>query len=442
MDETTRIENTPNKPIEATVRSAKLELSPPIAPTMNALDQFLDANATRLFNFLKIIIFMLLLLALLFILINIYSKHGIVILPFEISKNESLSGIAIADQLTAELIRIKQIHNIKYNELILQRNSSLFGTQFTTEQSLGNQKMVDPKTKFMEFSMADIGTIDVGSNSLSLGNIIIAFKNICPYSNPDTIIRGSLQRYGSTIVIVALLEGNDVQSWTVRQPIDNNNEEQLHEMIRNLSFMIAHDLPQSNVSAKTWSGLKYYTEAIDAFHQYKLSENLNALSLAGNYSLEAISSERGYKEPFDLLLYLEATYASIGRQSDATEYCNRTTNLFPKSADGWFNKGFVLGYLGDDENAVKAYDKAIEIDPNYAAASNNKGTALYRLKKYDDAIEAYDKAIEIDPNYAAAYDNKGGALEALNRTSEANAVFDEAKTLGWIRPNPNNGQYV
>jgi|GEM_PF-5917876 len=31
-------------------------------------------------------------------------------------------------------------------------------------------------------------------------------------------------------------------------------------MIKNMAYMIARDLPQSNVSAKTWEGLKYYTE--------------------------------------------------------------------------------------------------------------------------------------------------------------------------------------
>ena len=138
--------------------------------------------------------------------------------------------------------------------------------------------MVVPKSEIIEFSMADTGTIDIGSNSLSLGKLIIAFKNICPGSEPVTIIRGSLQRYGSNIFLVAVLEGGNVQSWMVRQPIERNNGEQLHEMIRNLSFMIAHDLPQSNVSAKTWEGLKYYTEALDAYHQYKLSGNPEDIS--------------------------------------------------------------------------------------------------------------------------------------------------------------------
>ena len=37
----------------------------------------------------------------------------------------------------------------------------------------------------------------------------------------------------------------------------------------------------------------------------------------------------------------------------------------------------------------------------------NKGLALDNLNKYDEAIKAFDKAIEINPKYSAAWDNKG-----------------------------------
>jgi len=314
MDENARREDIPNKPIDSNltidVRSAKIELSSHIASNPDALDQRLDFVATCLFNFIKIVALIFLILAICFILHKIYIQQGVVILPFEISKNENISGIAIADQLTAELMRIKLIHNIENNKGInLGAEGNRFVTSFSSEQSLGNQEMVVPKTEFVEFAMKDIGTINVGSNSLSLGSIITAFKNICPHSNPNVIIRGSLQRYGSNIAIVAILEGDDVQSWTVRQPINKSNEEQLHEMIMNLSFMIAHDLPGSNVSAKTWMGLKYNTEALDAYHQFAISRDPNVLSQAVEYSLEAIRSEIEYRDPFSLLLLLELTYA-------------------------------------------------------------------------------------------------------------------------------------
>jgi hypothetical protein len=235
MDETTRIKNTPNKSVGS--MSLEPEFSSPIA-TNKKLDrtQLLETIATQIKTILKICIFTLLLLALIFIFIKMYTQQGIVIMPFEISKNENLSGIAIADQLTAELMQIQKIHRIETKKIILVTNSSYSVSQFSSEGTLGNREIVVPKAEIVEFSMANTGTINVGSNSLSPGNIIIAFKNICPGSKPVTTIRGSLQRYGSTIVLVAVLEGGNVQSWMERQTIDNNNEEQLHEMIKNLEL--------------------------------------------------------------------------------------------------------------------------------------------------------------------------------------------------------------
>jgi tetratricopeptide (TPR) repeat protein len=63
-------------------------------------------------------------------------------------------------------------------------------------------------------------------------------------------------------------------------------------------------------------------------------------------------------------------------------------------------KGVALLNLGNYEEAIKCYDKAIEIEPNNAEAWNNKGIVLGRLSKYEEAIACYDKAIEIEPDYA------------------------------------------
>ncbi len=62
------------------------------------------------------------------------------------------------------------------------------------------------------------------------------------------------------------------------------------------------------------------------------------------------------------------------------------------------------------DEAIKAFDKAIEIDAQYTYAWYNKGHVLELLDKFDEAIKAFDKAIEINPQYAKAWYNKGVAL--------------------------------
>ena len=127
MDETTRTEDAKDKQVDS--RSASPVISSPIANN-RAQDrgQLLDKISNRLFTILKIVGFSLLLLAIILIFKEIYTPQGVVIMPFEISKNENLSGIAIADQLTAELLRIQQIHNVKNDEIVLRTSSSYYTT--------------------------------------------------------------------------------------------------------------------------------------------------------------------------------------------------------------------------------------------------------------------------------------------------------------------------
>jgi Flp pilus assembly protein TadD len=55
--------------------------------------------------------------------------------------------------------------------------------------------------------------------------------------------------------------------------------------------------------------------------------------------------------------------------------------------------------------------------------------ALTKLNRNDQAIVAFDKALELDPSNADAWHGKAIALEKLDRTTEANASLEEARKL-------------
>ena len=69
--------------------------------------------------------------------------------------------------------------------------------------------------------------------------------------------------------------------------------------------------------------------------------------------------------------------------------------FWPKNAGAWFNKGNALQGLDKYNEAMQAYDKAIEIDPNYVDAWFNKGTLLGKLGKNEDAKKCFDKVIQL-----------------------------------------------
>jgi tetratricopeptide (TPR) repeat protein len=52
---------------------------------------------------------------------------------------------------------------------------------------------------------------------------------------------------------------------------------------------------------------------------------------------------------------------------------------------------------GDPDMALLRYEEAAAQDPRSAKAWTGKGTALQQLERYEEALAAYDRAIELDP---------------------------------------------
>src|SRR5208283_252017 len=81
-----------------------------------------------------------------------------------------------------------------------------------------------------------------------------------------------------------------------------------------------------------------------------------------------------------------------------------------QNSAAWDNKGIALCKLGKFDEAITAYDKAIEVDPQNSGAWYNKGRTLNKLNMSDEAIKAYDKVIELNPQDSIGWIGKGRAL--------------------------------
>jgi len=151
----------------------------------------------------------------------------------------------------------------------------------------------------------------------------------------------------------------------------------------------------------------------------------NAANMPGDWHVDVyLNGQKAFTEYFSI--YGDGSTRPSGNQSHPPAF--EQTN-----AVSWLNQGIALGNLGKYDEAIEAFDKAIEINPQYEAAWYLKGAALNRQGMYNDAIQAYDKAIEINPRNESMWHSKGITLGNQGKYEEAGQAFDEA-----IEINPDN----
>jgi tetratricopeptide (TPR) repeat protein len=71
------------------------------------------------------------------------------------------------------------------------------------------------------------------------------------------------------------------------------------------------------------------------------------------------------------------------------------------------------------EADVRSQRTAINDNPNMFQAHTEVGYALRKTGNYDDALKAYDKALELMPNYGEAIEYRAEAYLGLNRVDDA-----------------------
>ena len=117
----------------------------------------------------------------------------------------------------------------------------------------------------------------------------------------------------------------------------------------------------------------------------------------------------------------------------ALEDYDKLITIDDTNPEVWNARGNVLTDMERPEEALEAYDKALELcleDSEIdATAQNRKGNALLDLGRFEEAIECYDKAIELEPRNTSFLLNKGVVLMELDRFDEAEILFTKVLAL-------------
>ena len=109
---------------------------------------------------------------------------------------------------------------------------------------------------------------------------------------------------------------------------------------------------------------------------------------------------------------------SVGEYDDAIDKFRKALDLEGDNEAIWNNLGTSYSRVGDQEKAKGCFKRAINLEEDYAIAWNNLGNANFRCGKYSEALNCYDKALEIEENYRDAMINKSKVLTKLSKMED------------------------
>jgi tetratricopeptide (TPR) repeat protein len=134
-----------------------------------------------------------------------------------------------------------------------------------------------------------------------------------------------------------------------------------------------------------------------------------------------IDAEPNGPERIRLQLKLADQLVAANKKPEAIAELHLVTVTGVFDPQDLYNAGNALARLGDSEEAINAYRKAIDQRKgNYSRALNNLGVVLLREGRWDEAHEALLSALKLESfHYAEASYNLGRLYSALGQTDLA-----------------------
>tara|TARA_Y100001968_G_scaffold125266_1_gene114274 strand:+ start:380 stop:1045 length:666 start_codon:yes stop_codon:yes gene_type:complete len=161
----------------------------------------------------------------------------------------------------------------------------------------------------------------------------------------------------------------------------------------------------------------------------KLSEReLKAKSINNHIKGNLDEAERGYiaflrngYSDADVISNYALICEEKGEDEKAIKLYEKCAKMFSNHIYSKFNSSFLHYKLNNFEKAQKVIEEAIKLKPNLPNGYCIKGLILKSLNKYEESKLSLEKAIKLDRNYFDAYINLG----LLHKDSNKNNLAEE-----------------
>lgn len=177
-----------------------------------------------------------------------------------------------------------------------------------------------------------------------------------------------------------------------------------------------------------WDGKTYFLKAKISSDTDELVKSIDQIrrNQDQNQNMEELKkkTEQALKE-------IERLKDELGkREADKSAKEKFAKAVSKLTAMDWFIKGHALKFKAkNNEEALKAFSKAIEINPNFAPSYAGRAAAYNELGQFQKAVSESEQAIRIDPNLAWSYNTLGWAYNGLRKFRRAIEPLSKAIEL-------------
>jgi len=148
-----------------------------------------------------------------------------------------------------------------------------------------------------------------------------------------------------------------------------------------------------------------------------------------DHALEWISRAIGQEPKTDYLTSLGTALANLGRYEEALKAFDKAVQLKPLDADLWRNLGNVLVDVERPADAILSFQHVLKLDPRHRDAASKAGRLLYEQERFEEALACFNLCDELQPNDFQTLHWRALALHKLKRPEEALADNKRALAL-------------
>ena len=120
--------------------------------------------------------------------------------------------------------------------------------------------------------------------------------------------------------------------------------------------------------------------------------------------------------------------------NDALIHINRLIDYDTEKDGNYNNKGVILVELGDMNQAIDSYSRAISLNPNFVDAYFNRANAYDLTGLHQLALNDYDQIINLDRADLFIWINRGVALKRLGRVADSLTSYAKALQIRFDLP--------